>query len=255
MNHGNTPQPPTPLNEQQTREWLDYNSAPIVARAKEIAEALVATIQVHPTIDDEETFGEVAENIRMARSLIRTAEDRRQEEKKPYLNGGRVVDAWFADALKPLDRAIVPVQTAMNVYGERKLAAERAAAEKRRKEAEQEAARRLKAAQKAMAKNAPDVDAQMASAQHAAEQAQQATDRVNAPSADLTRSRGIYGATASVRTTWSWRVVDPALIPREYLMIDGAKIETAKRQRDAQGAPTAEIPGIRWVPEHKVGVR
>jgi len=254
----NTPPPPAPLTAEQIKEYLDYAMTALLARRTEIIAALAATAKAYPTIDDDETLGEVAENVRMANALTRTAEDRRKTEKGPYLAGERTVDTWFKTFGAPIATALAPVQTAMNDYGARKLADERAKAEKARKEAEAEEARRLAAAAEAMRAKGPNVDDALAAAAAASKDAEQAGAAAMARSSALTRTRGVYGASASVRTTWRWEVVNMADIPPEYLITsvnEEAVKQAALASRDASGKPTIVIPGIRFVPDHKTVVR
>ncbi len=255
MSGSNTPQPPAPLTTAQIIEWLEYTLSGLSARRDEIVEALEATLGEHPTIEDDEVLGMVAENMRMAQALVRTSEERRKESKSPYLAGGRAVDEWFARLLGPLSRATTPLQSTMNEYGKRKLVAEREATEKARMLAEREAERRLNAAREAMDNSSPDANEQMAKAIEAVDEAQLAAGRSLATAADLTRQRGVYGAVASVRTNWEWREVDHDLVPREYLMINHMKIRETMKIRGPDGSPSIEIPGIKWVPLYTMGVR
>lgn len=257
MSGSNTPEPPAPLTPEQITEWLEYSLSGLRSRRDEIIAALEATTKAHPTIEDDDTLGLVAENIRMASALQRVSEERRQEAKKPYLEGGRTVDGWVSDLLKPLNAAVAPIQIAMNNYGSKKLALAREAAEKARKEAQEEADRHLKAAAKAMESSAPNLDDQMAVAQEAAAQAQRATDRANAPASELSRTRGIYGATASMRTVWKWRLVDISKLPMQFHTANEDKIKEAIKTfgRDGSGKPLADIPGLEIYPERVMGVR
>jgi hypothetical protein len=252
----NAPPPPAPLTAAQITEYLEYAMTALLARRTEIIAALAATAKAYPRIDDDDTLGEVAENVRMANALTRSAEDKRKTEKAPFLAGERTVDGWFKTFGAPIATALQPVQAAMNDYGARKLADERAKAEKARKDAEAEEARALAAAAEAMRNRGPNVDDALATAAEASKVAEQAGNVAMSRPAALTKTRGMYGASASVRTTWRWEVTDFAAIPRAFLMVDENAIKEAVRDsRDASGKPTIEIAGIRFVPDHKTVVR
>lgn len=55
----------------------------------------------------------------------------------------------------------------------------------------------------------------------------------------------------SIRQTWRYRVVDEALVPREYLMLDEKKIGAVVRAMKA----LTRIPGIEAYPDETVAVR
>lgn len=253
----NTPAPPRPLDAIEINDYLAYIGEALIQRRDALVAALRNMAAASPTIEDDEVLGDIAENMRMAAALSRTGEDRRKETKEPFLLGGRVVDAWFKRWLEPLSNAMAPVQSAMNDYAARKLAAARAVAA-------HEAARRLAIAEAAaqeaaaaMRARAPDVAviAALDQAASAERDVAAAEARAMARPADLTRSYGTYGAVASVRQSWAWRVDDPALVPRHYLMLDDDKIRQAAKQRDASGRPVVVIPGVSFYPVTKMGVR
>jgi hypothetical protein len=89
------------------------------------------------------------------------------------------------------------------------------------------------------------------------EAVQLAAEPSRAEAADASRVRGDYGAVASVRTVWTWEIVDQDKIPRAYMTVDGVKVKaTAQKKRDPKtGKPLINIPGIRWVMQRSLGVR
>lgn len=250
----NAPPPLTPLSQTQIREYLDYHGATLLARRDQIIAALSADAKAHPRIEDDEVLGEIGENMKMRAALGRTADDRRKDHKAPFLNGGRVVDAWFKSFLQPLDDIAAIVQRITNEYAERKLAEQR-----KRVEAEHvraaEAERKANEAAAAALRKGRDAQAELdrvAAAMAAAERAEAET-QARAP--DLTRTRGIYGAVSSARESWGWEVEDITKVPREYMMLNPDAVKVAGKQRDASGKPLAVIPGIKWVVSTKMGFR
>jgi hypothetical protein len=237
----NAPMPPAPpLTPTEIKAYLDYALEQLLNRRAEICAALDNNFATHPVIEDEETLGNVAENVRMASALTKTAKARHTEHKEPYLTGGRAVDAWFKVFAQPLEQAVSQVQAVMNKYGDAKLARERAAAVQARRLAEAEAARLAEIAAQRM-EQGRSADIALENAARAADDADAAARRETAKPAALTRTYGTYGAVASVREKWSWEVEDLDRVPRKYLMVDAE--------------PTAVIAGIRWVSSTKVGVR
>lgn len=56
----------------------------------------------------------------------------------------------------------------------------------------------------------------------------------------------------SIRQTWKARVIDLALVPREYLLVNEPLLNEAARK--ANGTPST-IPGVEFYPEQSAGVR
>jgi hypothetical protein len=254
----NTPAPPAPLTPADITRYLNYACEDLKARRDELVKALVKTAKSYPHIADgrDDIVGLCAENMRMASALSRTAEDERTTNKAPFLTGGRAVDTWFKAWAASLLSAMEPVQAAMDDFGARKLAREQAEALAAKALADAEADRAADAAAEALRAGRPDeASAALDRVTGAAQAAEKAEERANAKPADLTRSYGAYGAVASVRQTWGWEVTDINAVPRAHLMLNPDSIKAAAKQRDAAGRPIADIPGIRWVPTTKMGVR
>lgn len=254
VHRANTPPPPTPLTPAEIAAFLDYALESLGSRRDEIIQALTANFSKYPTIQNDDALGVIAENMRMAGVLARTAEKRREEHKEPFLNGGRAVDVWFKAWKVPLENISGKVQKLMDDYGAQKLAAQRATAEAERKRAQAEADRAAEVAAAELRKGR-SAQAALDVAAAAAAQAEEAETRSQARAPDLTRSTGIFGATASVRETWDHEVLDASKVPRKYLVVSEALIKLAMRDRDATGRPIAVIPGIRWKATTKMGVR
>lgn len=251
----NAPPPPAPpQTPAQIAAYLDYALEELKRRRADVIAALENNLAHHPTIEDDETLEVMAENVRIANALSRTGKDRHKQYKEPHLTAGRAVDTWFRTWAEPLERALNPVQLAMNDYGNRKLARQRAAAQAERIRADQEAARLADIAARALERGRP-ADIALDDAAEAAARADEAADRANARPADLTRVYSAYGAVASVRETWGWEVENFDLIPRHYLMLNEDMVKAAGKKRDASGKPSTVIPGIRWISKTKVGVR
>ena len=250
----NAPSAPAPLTPAEIVEYLDYACEQLLARRDQLIASMQATLASHPRIDDDDALADISENMKMVTGLNRTAKDQFTDCKKPFLEGGRVVDKWFKDFSLPLDRAVLPVQIAMNDYGARKLVQQRAEAQAIRAKADAEAKRLADIAAAKLDQGKP-ADRALDRATDAAQVAEKAEARATARAADLTRSRGSYGSAVSVQETWKWRITDPSLIPLAYLMVDPDAIKLAAKPRDHAGKPLVVIPGIEFYAEARMAVR
>jgi hypothetical protein len=59
-----------------------------------------------------------------------------------------------------------------------------------------------------------------------------------------------FGASATTRRVWTYEVVDPALIPREYLIPDAMRL-----QREVNAGLLRELPGLRIFERETLSVR
>lgn len=250
----NAPPPPRPLSAEEIKDYLDYNGQPLRERREELIRALQANLRQHPAINDDAVLGMVAENIRMALALTRTTEERRTADKSPFLSGGRVVDGWYRDLIAPLLLAMAPLQQIMNEYGERKLERSRAQAQADRLRLAAEAEKAAHRAADAL-EQGKRADEALNHAAEASAAADAAAAFATARPAELTRTHGVFGAVASVRQKWRWRVIDISLVPRTFLTVDAEAVDAAGKSRTPDGKPYVQIPGIEWYSETKMGVR
>ena len=262
----NAPERPTPLTPEEITAWLEYENEALIRRRDQIADAFAASLETVKRVDDDETLGVLLENTRMGKALLGgtgTAETRRKEQKRPFMDGGATVDGWFKRLAGPLTPLMAQVQTLMDDYGRRKEAERRADAERLAAIARTEEAHKMAAAQAALAAQAPAADAAIDEAVAASAAADKAATLATGRSADLTRVTGDYGAVGSMRTTWGYEVdlhamvaaVATGRIPIAALTWNPDWIKEQGRPRDAAGKPTAAIPGVTWVSTSKMGVR
>jgi hypothetical protein len=241
----NAPLPPSPLSTAQIEAYLDYALALLAERRDSLTAVLQATAATIAVIDDDETLGDVAENMRMATALLRTSKEKFTEHKAPFLEGGRVVDRWFKAFNAPLSGPMAAVQAIMDGYGKRKEDAARKIAEAEARRLQDAADRATAAAAKALQKG-KGADALLERAAVAQKAADDADAMADGRAADLTRVRGTFGATASMRTTWDYEVTDLNAVPMQFLMINDAAVKAAMKARDSRNRPTAVIPGVEW---------
>lgn len=201
------------------RERLETTSDALLRRRDEL---LAASSRVPAAIDDEETCGKVADYIKQVAACAKAAEGARIAAKEPHLAAGRVVDGFFKAVTDPLDKLKRQIEARLTDYQRRKAEAERRRREEeaRRQAAEAERARReAEAAAAAIATEAdlvPAIGAEEQARQAAADAALAAKGAAAKP-AELSRSRGDYGAVASLRTFWDFRDLDRNTVDLETL--------------------------------------
>lgn len=218
--------PPDPLTI--LRDEMAERVAPLLARRKEIEARLP---NVPERIDDDVTAGKVADFIKVTNAAIKAAEGFRVTEKEPHLAASRAVDGFFKTELtEPLEKVKKALEPRLTDFQRRKVEEERRirlAAEKAAQEAADRAAKDAAEAAAAMQTEA-DLPAAIAAeeqARVATTDAVQAAREAAAKPAELSRSRGEYGAVASLRETVVGEIVDRDKLDlerlRPYLPLDG----------------------------------
>lgn len=199
-------------------------------------DALVAASLRVPPIVDEDIARKVADFVRQVAACIKAAQVERVGEKEPYLEGGRAIDGFFAVPIGVLE-AIKAKQTAdLTKYQQAKEAAERARREAEADEARRQADEKLKAARD---------EASLTAAIMAEQEADKRAREAIAKPADLSRTRGDLGAVASLRTEWVFADLDRADLDlealRDHLPADG--LERAVRSYIKAGG--RQLRGVR----------
>jgi len=144
----------------------------------------------------------------------------------------------------------------MDDYLARKLQRERQAAREAADAARKQAEEAARKAAEAIERDPAHADVALQLAEQAAAIAEEKSAVAEAKPAELTRVRGSAGAVLSMRTSWTYQVVDFALVPDPWKTIDDKKVKAAMKARDPQtGRPTRSIPGIEWVQQTSAGVR
>lgn len=230
------------------------------------ADALLAGIARAPaTITDEDTAARIADFAKQVAACIKLAEERRTRAKQPHLDAGRAIDAWFKRLTDALDGGRRALLDRLTAYQRAKAEAARAKAEaeerarreaerieRERVEAELRAAMEAERAAKSEGEKAAAlqraIDAEARAAERKAE-AEKAAAIAAAKPAELSRTRGDYGAVASIRARWTYEVVDLAKVPREYLALNPTKVNAAIK------AGLRECPGLRIFQEQTTVVR
>jgi len=250
--------------------------ASAVATAAEQARARAEAMEV--TNDAE--AGEAAALLREVNRQRREGEKERKSLKEPILEAGRRLDARFREVMEPLDAVDEVLRGKLGTYQaeqdrirreeEARLERERqereAAERARREEAERvERERRQQAereaqeaeAEKRKAKDAEDRAAAEALAEEKRQEAAAAAEREEAIAAEpepapLPRAEVAPAAPPSgvqMKKVWKATVVDAALVPRRYLVVDEKAINAAVR------AGERHIDGVRIEQVDQMAVR
>ena len=208
-----------PASADPLRDRLAETYASLLTRRDEL---LSGADRAPTEISDEDTAGKFADFIKQIAACIKNTDTHRVAEKEVYLAGGRTVDGWFKKIADPLAEAKQKIEARLTVYQRQKADKERRAREEAERVAREEAERAAKAAAEAEAaiKAAPDLQAAIvaeAAATQAAADAEKAKKAAEAKPAELSRSRGDYGATASLRAEWIGELVDRASLDLETI--------------------------------------
>ena len=234
--------PPTPLTSTEVQAHLADEYGHLATRRQELLEGVTRFQTLLPITTDEQQ-GKTADFVKQLRSHLRAYEDRRTEAKKPFLEGGRAVDAWFRTATGALLKATETVEDAMTAFAREQERKRRAAAEAEARRVAEEA--RIQA-ERAEATMQP---AHLDQAALTAAEADRAQTAAQARPAEFTRTRGDYGSVASLREFWEFDVIDLDQVPRQYLVLDPAAV------RRAIAAGARVIPGLTITSSSKVAVR
>lgn len=196
-------------------------------------------------VTSEIVAAQVAHVGKAATGLARDVDAVHKTEKQPHLDAGREVDAWKTATLAPLTTLLNECKALVSAWQDRKEQEERAA---REAAARQLAIAREAAEQKAMKTMAPK---DMERAADIAEAAAVAETAAAATAADLSRVVVAGKAVASRSENWTYRVVNAAEIPRQYLMPNDAAIKAAIKGKNG----LREIPGLEIYPDKRTTFR
>jgi hypothetical protein len=203
------------IDQEGFRAYLETGAEAYIARRDE----LVAAFPRLPDIVDETTNGIAADYVGMILKCIKGAEAEREAVKAPFLTATRLIDGFYhtvtdslgnAKGRDTVDQLRAKVETRMTAYQRAKAERERLAREAERKRQEEEAARlRAEAEERErQAQSEKDIDEAIQidqQARQAEADASRAAKVAAAPLPELSRTRSDLGATAFLRTEWTFR--------------------------------------------------
>jgi len=238
--------PPDLLTGDPLRQRLTDTHSALLRRRDELLSAAARV----PAVTDDDIARRVSDFIKQLAACAKAADTARTGEKEPYLEGGRNIDGFFKSVSDPLADAKRRIETSLTVFLRQKEADERRRREEAERLAREEAAAKLRAAQAAeQALRDEQSLASAIAAQQAAKEAEadviKAEQAADAKAADLSRTRGDFGAVSSLRTSWTFDGVDRAALDLEALRqhLPIAAIETAIRSYIKAGG--RELKGTR----------
>ena len=243
---GNNPpfDPAEIVNLEQLPAQLRETYAFKFDRVKKLVEAANVWLLSFPTITQPEDAANATDRLAQIKAEIDACHGKPTSihtvAKEPFLKGGRIVDAVLnVELADPLRKAAEALSKPLLAYHQRVRdeEARRAREERERlqKEAEEAAARAA-----AVAVTEEDLEAAM-------EAEQAAREAVEAPQAKPALVRGDYGTSSGLRGKWYAKILDDTKIPRAYMMPNLDMINAAGKQKDKDGRPIQNIPGVEWV--------
>jgi hypothetical protein len=229
--------PPDPL-EFLRAELADAN-ADLIERADRLIEGVA---RVPEEIADEDLAAKVSDFVRQIAACAKLADERRTTAKQPYLDAGRTIDGYFKKIADGLDRGKKTLLDRLTVYQRRKAEEARRAAEEIERQRREEERKAREEAERQIAAAKTDADVQRAidaeaAANLARDEAAKAATLAAAKPAELSRTRGDLGAVSSLRRTWRYELLNLDAVPRQYLVLDPARVNAAIKQgvRDIAG--------------------
>ena len=167
------------------------------------------------TVTNDDQKSNMLELLKKIKGVSGDLEAERTAQKKPILDAGRDIDSAYKAEIEPLTRAESYLKSAVLKYDQ----------EQRRKAEELQAKLRAQAeeaARKEREKLAKQAEA--AAAKGKDEKADELRDRAMNTLAFVPVIQTVETKTAGVssREVWKYRITDPALLPREYLIPNDA---------------------------------
>jgi hypothetical protein len=197
------------------------------ALAQQVADALA--LEALPPIFTDDDLVPYSERAKALKAVAGAVEKARKAEKDQILKDGRTIDGFFANLAEPVKKAADAIVAAINAHQRRMLEEKRKAEEAARREAEE----------RAKAEATPFDDPAPAPA-----------PVVPIRAAEAARVVGFGGrVTATAQTVWKAEVIDPAAVPRQFLMVNEAAIKAAV------AGGVREIPGVRIFEDVRTVVR
>lgn len=222
-------------NEPPLADRLALDHADLVKEATEAAALVPAELRAIATDEEAAAYTDTAADIK---GIIAQADAAFTVEKKPWLDGGRAVDGFFAFR-KTLQSAVDRVVTALDARANLLLV------QLRQREADEAA--------KALADAAAETERLRKEAEAFDEPPPVVVTPVYvapAPIKDVARVVSIAtGNKASAGVKWDYRVTDIDKVPRQYLMVNEAAIKAAIK------GGTRKIDGVEIFEAAKTSIR
>lgn len=262
---------------QQTPPASGHNDPPLPERLAIKHEALVAAVRdldteakkMPASISDDDGSALVSDFIKKSNGYLKRIKALRVDEKEPFLKAGREVDGFFQQHAAAVEAINARLNKTLTAYLTKKaddermerlrIAAERAAEEKRQRDLAEAAIQEARDAEQAGLRAeqidaVADASAAMRGAQRASVDTIRADRAAAAAPAELARTRGTQSL-ATLSRSWEFEILDPAEIDMEILrpFISRPALEAAVRAFVVAG--NRELSGVQIYEATKANVR
>ena len=241
---------------------IGHNAPPIEEILADTRSALLARVEpiaerangLPKKIASEDDLALVTPVVVDAKALAKEIENARRDDKQPYLDGGRAVDAFFKPHKDRLDRIASVFERLASDFQREKIRQERARAEESERKAAAEAERLRKEAEAAKKPETQQrkLDA-AAEADNAADRAAAAASRSGNELGKVTTA----GGTARAQTFWNFAIDNYGEVDLNAIrdFIDREAVEKAIRAKIKIQKGNTDIPGVRVFEDVKASIR
>lgn len=233
------------LDPEVIRMTLAMEHDGLLIKKIELIKALENFKADHPDgIKSEQDVSDATDLGAQLKAQAKKVEATRVAVKQPFFDAEKGVQTFFRNIGEALEKGAKAIEEAISKYVRQKaLDQQRERDEKARLDREE--AERAAAA--ATATMNPDL---LDTAIEAAAAASASARRAEAPIAEITRTRGDFAVSSgSIKYVYAVENID--LVPREFFVLDEAKIKRAINGKDR----LKEIPGLIIEPEYKTTIR
>lgn len=238
-------------NAPPIEELLADTQKDLLARVEPLAER---ANDLPKKIASEDDLAKVTPVVVDAKALAKDIEGARSAEKKPYLDGGRAVDAFFKPHKDRLDRIVGVFERLASDFQREKIAEERRRAEEAERKADAEAERLRKEAEAAKKPETRQRKLDKAAeAENEADRAAAAAGRSGNELGKVTTA----GGTARAQTFWNYAIDNYGGVDLNSIrdFIDREAVEKAIRAKIKIQKGNTEIPGVRVFEDVKASIR
>lgn len=245
---------------------IGHNQAPegsaLIARLKDDhadlcaeAESAAHALGLLPdAIDSETDNARATDAVRRMSTAIKTLEEVRKSEKKPYFEAGKEVDGFFNGMKARAENSRSTAENKIGTYLRKKEATERAIREQEQREAEEAAqkaaaeAERLRHEQDTKEHLDKTDEDSVHAAEHEAWEAEQAAEaaaqKANEKPTELARSRTQSGGLSTLSKTVEFKINDIDKIPLDALRPYLARADIEKAIRRFVNTGRRELAGV-----------
>lgn len=245
---------PAPMghNKPPLEEVLADQHRPLLGDVDAIAKRAMVLPAKIKSDDDLDATTDVGRDLGKLRKQI---DGTRKDEKEPYLEGGRAVDAFFNAQLARVDDILTTLRDRATVWQREKEAEERRRreAEARRLAQEEEAARKRAEA----AKRPETVERYEDKAEEIAAQREDAEAAAQADTSTIHRRQTSSGARSGARKSWTFEITEYEAIPLDALrpFLRREDIEKAIRSYVGIHKGAASLKGVHVFEDSKATFR